>query len=202
MCWRHWSALNWIAASLITDVSVCRDTWERRRSSCRAQASSQRRDESEGGVLRSPGITFITLSYTEREHNMPTHTVRLKWPTHVYCKHNRVFDPIAASSQCLWLTLNKECGSLLVYKRAYAHHTSKLQLYAAIWLLQLNVVTLYFSSNTTLKTLKILFFVRLHFIVRVHMRRRPLSFERARVWKWFSAHHLFTPRIAGHHLFH
>lgn len=81
------------------------------------------------GCIRSPGITFITLSYTEREHNMPTHTVRLKWPTHVYCKHNRVFDPIAASSQCLWLTLNKECGSLLVYKRAYAHHTSKLQLY-------------------------------------------------------------------------
>lgn len=28
MCWRHRSVLNWIAAGLITDVSVCRDTWE------------------------------------------------------------------------------------------------------------------------------------------------------------------------------
>lgn len=42
MCWRHWSALNWIAAGLITDVSVCRVTWDRWSSSCQARASLQR----------------------------------------------------------------------------------------------------------------------------------------------------------------
>lgn len=31
----------------------------------------------EGVVALLTGITFISLSYTEREHNMPTHTVHL-----------------------------------------------------------------------------------------------------------------------------
>lgn len=40
-----------------------------------------------GGVAFLAGITFLSLGYTECEHNMPTHTVRLS-DVQANCQHN------------------------------------------------------------------------------------------------------------------
>ena len=42
-----------------------------------------------GGAFIIAGITFIILSYTEREHNMPTYTVHLN-ATQTKCQHNLI----------------------------------------------------------------------------------------------------------------
>lgn len=42
----------------------------------------------EGGLLLA-GITFISLSYNEHEHNMPTHTVHLS-DAQTNCQHNLI----------------------------------------------------------------------------------------------------------------
>lgn len=84
----------------------------------------------EGGevwVALYTGITFISLSYIEREHNMPTHIVHLS-DAQTNCQHNLILFLWQWNSLCSWLALNTECGGMLDYKWASAHLSRKLPL--------------------------------------------------------------------------